>query len=344
MLSILLAGFSSDQSLYDKCDNLELKSEKYNLSYSDFIKENESITASEFKEWGDKFWDVVLKCSNKVDSHLFSEKAMALYANLNDPNLIESKLNELSIHHPAKLSILKYWENLLTLGGPNESNAYIEKLSQISKNTNSDVVKLSAKVHMADWYYKNNYRNQSENIIYQISENEINYVPYLENKLNDISKKLGLLQVGVSLPEFREKMINGEIIDNEDLYGKFTFIYFYGSTCGSCVSMYPILNKIEKNYDSDKFRIIGVGNDWQAEYGFNTKKEYLEFSKKYGIEWSQISRNQLWKEFNISRLSTGLLINPEGVLVRVSNSDSASDYKNEFYAKGLEEIVQELID
>lgn len=148
----------------------------------------------------------------------------------------------------------------------------------------------------------------------------------LNNKLNDISRKLGLLQVGVTLPEFEEKMINRQIINNEDLHGKFTFIYFFGSTCGSCVSMYPLLNKIQKNYDSNKFRIIGVGHDWQAEYGFRTEKEYHEFSKKYGIEWQQISKNKLWKEFNTSRLSTGLLVNPEGVLVRVSNSDSASDY------------------
>lgn len=125
MLSILLAGFSIDQPLYETCDNLKLKSEKYYSVYSDFTDKCEAITSKEFMLWVDIFWEVAKTCSN-------------------------------------------------------ESNAYIEKLNQISENTDSDLVKVSAKVLMADWYYKNNYRSKSENVIYKIIEQAIDHVPYFE--------------------------------------------------------------------------------------------------------------------------------------------------------------------
>lgn len=328
------------------CENLYDSYENLIVEYRENVEASDGIRGDQFIEWGDRFWAYVDNCKNKDEVYIFSKKALVIYSHLNDPNLIESRLEELSIHENANLSTLDYWENILSFGSPDEENEYLKKLQTVAQETNNKFVEISALINVAKWYYENNYSDKSSGILFNLSQDsDITYAnPYLAERMDELYESIGILKVGSRFPDFSFDLVNGNIFSDQDLMGNYTFIYFYGSTCGSCVSMYPKLNSIEQRYSDENFQVIGVGHDWQAEYGFNTKEEFNTFLERYDINWQQALKNQLWKEFNINRLSTGLLVNPEGVLVRVSNSDSASDYKNEFYAKGLEEIVKKLFD
>lgn len=341
-MPIALVVFTNYNFTKNTCSNLDSKLLKLDSEYSKYLETDEGKSKSEIMSWGDKYWEIALDCSDKIESHLFSKKAMSIYSILKDPNLIETKLNEVSIDHPAMISILSYWENVISILRPDFNNRYLLKLDSISSNTKSDLVKSSVKINKASWYYENNYRDEAKSLISQVSKDSLKISPILSNKYSALSKKLKLIRVGEKLPDFEVKLLNGDVLSNQDFIGRYTFIYFYGSTCGSCISMYPILNKLDEVYDSKKFKVIGVGHDWQAEYGFSNIDEFSSFSNTYGITWEQISKNSLWKKFHINRLSTGLLIDPNGILVRVSNSKSVTNYENDFYSNTLEKIASEI--
>ena len=59
-----------------------------------------------------------------------------------------------------------------------------------------------------------------------------------------MKKTMSVLSVGNYLPAFQCSDIYGNVISSEKLKGKTVLLYFYGSTCGFCVKMYPTLSKL----------------------------------------------------------------------------------------------------
>ena len=58
------------------------------------------------------------------------------------------------------------------------------------------------------------------------------------------------------LPTFKLKDIKGQVIDSEQLKGKFVHINFWSVTCKPCIEEFPELDKLKEKYQSKDFIFI----------------------------------------------------------------------------------------
>ena len=77
--------------------------------------------------------------------------------------------------------------------------------------------------------------------------------------------------LGSKLPIFELESINGDLITNTSLEGKYTVINFWFIECLPCIEEIPELNKLVSKYGHERVNFLAIGN--------NNKKDIDEFIK-----------------------------------------------------------------
>lgn len=235
--------------------------------------------------------------------------------------------------------IIQYWQYPYDID-------YIQKLHTIVDKSNSVPVKVVARYHLAQWYTENQFYGKA---VEQLNALDLNHQIYTTHKkYGDSIKRMRSLadkfSAGNTMPDFETVMLSGNTLTNTDLKNKVAFLYFYGSACGQCISMYPKIADIYNKYDKDEVRIIGIAYDWQFEWDPDNKQQFKKYAEKFNIFWPQAVEQKLWNKLQIQAFSTGYLIDQDGKIARISRSDTVSNAIEGFEQTTLEEAVVKLLD
>lgn len=97
------------------------------------------------------------------------------------------------------------------------------------------------------------------------------------------------LSIGDKVPDISfDNMVNGKTRKAKlsDFNGKLVLLDFWATSCGSCISAFPRLDSLQKEY-RDKIQIILVGS------GFSKKYESAEKIEAFFSKWKQRTKQKL---------------------------------------------------
>jgi peroxiredoxin len=116
------------------------------------------------------------------------------------------------------------------------------------------------------------------------------------------------LKVGDQFPKFRLARMDGAMVDNKALEGRYTLVSFYFAECGPCIKEVPQLNALaERRKDVNLLAIT-----------FDPAKETKEFVAKHGLTWPIVAdARKLMNEIGVKAYPTMALLDPQGKLVEV---------------------------
>lgn len=345
VLFILLLSSSCSDNSTNK-NNVSNKLQTLNNTYQDSLKaQHGAITPQFLHSWGNRYWKLVQRHPNHRLAPEAARKALSIYAKFNNPNMLEEKLASLSIDDRAMSGALPFWKQSLD-GSHTLEHPYVKKLQQIAEHSQSEDVQIAAHYYLARWFTKFKYYKQA---LSQLNTLELNYRVYPSDtkygkEIAKMRTQVDTYSAGKPMPDFTIKMLDGGTFTQQALKNQVTFLYFYGSHCGSCTSMYPKITKLYNQYKDKGFQVVGVGNDWRAPYGFNTPAEFKKFAQEYDIAWPQTVDVSFFTDtLNMQALSTGYLINGNKKIVRISRSDIVTNATDDFENTSLKEAIGKLI-
>ena len=123
---------------------------------------------------------------------------------------------------------------------------------------------------------------------------------------------------------FEGKDVKADVFKNSEL----TMVNIWGTFCGPCINEMPDLEKLSKEYDREKFQIIGLVSD-NATPGDESVREILD---KTGVTYTQIMNSESLSKGILSAVQavpTTVFVDREGKIVNVSvGGKSYKDWKN----------------
>jgi len=348
LLLVSLLGVLIARGQQPKTDSNSFPTSFSNLNeqYQDSLKaQHGAITPQFLRSWSDRYWKLVQRHPNHKLAPEAARKALSIYAKFNNPNILEEKLNSLSMDDRAMSGVLPFWKQPLD-GSHTLDHPYVKKLQRIAEHSQSEDVQIAAHYYLARWFTKFKYYDQALN---QLNTLELSYHVYPSNtkygeEIAKMRNQVDTYSAGKPMPNFTIKMLDGGTFTQQALKDNVTFIYFYGSHCGSCTIMYPKITELYRQYKDQGFQVVGVGYDWKVLYGFNTPAEFKQFAQEYDITWPQTVDVSFFTDtLNMQALSTGYLINGNKKIVRISRSDVVTNVTDNFEHTSLKEAVGKLI-
>ena len=129
------------------------------------------------------------------------------------------------------------------------------------------------------------------------------------------------LKIGDKIPSFVLSNQNNEIVNSNQLKGKFTLIDFWASWCAPCRLGNKKLVKLHNDFGADRINIIGISVD-------TDKIKWIKAIEKDKIKFTQLIDPKGFDAttavlFGVEELPSKFLFNEEGILIAVNPSDEA---------------------
>lgn len=77
--------------------------------------------------------------------------------------------------------------------------------------------------------------------------------------------EMGPLAPGSEIPRFRASLVDGGVIDNDELEGQVTLLNFWATWCGVCEQQMPAIASLDRRYKDSGVRVIGVNQDREGD-------------------------------------------------------------------------------
>jgi peroxiredoxin len=84
-----------------------------------------------------------------------------------------------------------------------------------------------------------------------------------------------------SLPQFSLPQLNGRTLRSEELKDNIVVLDFWATWCENCVSEIPEFNKLEKEYSSRGFKVIGLAV--QSGWASDIQKFVRQYNMRYTV-------------------------------------------------------------
>lgn len=250
---------------------------------------------------------------------------------------MEAKYRQVGLDEPVKAQLQKYV--------PHFSRPPIEEWRRVAEQSEAPVVQQAALLEMAGRHARMNRYGRTGALLDTLAaEYGLTAAhPRHGDQIEALRREIDQFGVGGRLPRLRAPSLAGDTIDTAEMHGTVRLLYFYGSTCGTCVQTYPTLNRLYAEYDRDQFRLIGIPLD--ALNGWIPRSKYPEFMEKQGIEWPQVwmKDKNLFDEYNVGAYGTAMLIGRNGRLVWLGR-DGPIDAVATLEGKPLPKAVATLLE
>lgn len=130
-----------------------------------------------------------------------------------------------------------------------------------------------------------------------------------------------LVGEGKSAPDFTLNDIHNKPFALSSLRGKYVVLDFWGSWCGWCIKGMPKMKEYYQKY-KDKMEIVGIDcND--------TEIKWKNAVEKHQLPWIHVKNedeNSVLVKYAVEAFPTKIIINPDGVIVKVIVGESADFY------------------
>ncbi|WP_342119234.1 TlpA family protein disulfide reductase [Pseudoduganella sp. OTU4001] len=125
------------------------------------------------------------------------------------------------------------------------------------------------------------------------------------------------LAAGAGFPAFKLRAMDGSMVDNAALIGRYTVVNFYFGDCVPCIKEVPMLNEFAaRNKDFDVLAIT-----------FDSKDEARKFVKRTNFNWRTVAdAGELLDQVGVKVYPSFALLDPKGVVVAITNGVEASTH------------------
>lgn len=114
------------------------------------------------------------------------------------------------------------------------------------------------------------------------------------------------------LPQFEQRPA-WNLINPQNLMGKWTLISFWSITCPPCIEEMPSLNRLALDWQGPPFQIITVNLDEDADNVYRAAR--LMEEQQLSIPMLMDQEGILKAAFNVTEFPKHFLVNPEGKIV-----------------------------
>lgn len=129
---------------------------------------------------------------------------------------------------------------------------------------------------------------------------------------------------GQQAPHVAAQMIDGNISRLSDLRGQYVLVQFWGSWCGPCRAENRFLAPMYQKYHARGFEIFSIGiEEDEAAWKRAIVQDGLVW--KYHTKESGQFKGQLAREFNVHKIPSTFLLNPNGLITGVNLSPQQLD-------------------
>jgi len=123
--------------------------------------------------------------------------------------------------------------------------------------------------------------------------------------------KVWALDVGDKVPACLLSGINDNVteIHLEQMKGQALYIDFWASWCGPCVKSFPYMDKLERRFKEQDFRVIAINLDENID-------DAHKFLKKRSVDFSvmQDKDQQCAKGFDVMAMPSSYLVDKQGIV------------------------------
>lgn len=128
------------------------------------------------------------------------------------------------------------------------------------------------------------------------------------------NKRAKLDLIGHPAPKLSLEDLDGRAIDLADDQDRWVLLDFWATNCPPCVQAIPAWKNLQKQFQPQRFEMIGISLDEKA----NTIRA---FQKQHNIKWTQaLSRSDAHrtrKRYHVDQIPSAILINPAGQVVLI---------------------------
>jgi cytochrome oxidase Cu insertion factor (SCO1/SenC/PrrC family) len=303
-----------------------------------------AFTRDEVRRGIDRFWNIRAKAPGSevaveatIEAFRLLEAGSPIFIERGSTKvrLSEVKYSQIGPDDPAKGHVLRYV--------PSFSKEPVEEWRRVAEQSSTSSVQQAALFHIASRYHTRNHYDQASDLLdtlsvqYGVTKEHSRY----GDRVAQMRQEIEQFRVGTRIPSLRASALTGDSIDTAKMQGTVRLLFFYGSTCGTCVEKYPILNRLYQKYDRTAFRLVGIPAD--PDTGWMTKSEFQSFMEEYGINWPQTWEEGILDEYNIGALGTGMLLDRTDKLVWLGRSGEI-DATKKLAGYSLPRAVAELLE
>lgn len=114
---------------------------------------------------------------------------------------------------------------------------------------------------------------------------------------------------GKAAPEWRGVTVGGDTLGTEELTGKYVLLDFWGSWCGPCIEIIPLLKKAYHRFKDQNLEIIG--------FAYDSEESLEQALGEYRLPWPQVldDTGDYSLLFRVRGYPTHYLISPGGQIL-----------------------------
>ncbi|SHN30960.1 Thiol-disulfide isomerase or thioredoxin [Cyclobacterium lianum] len=238
-------------------------------------------------------------CKEKSEGNSISGKVGVL-----DPevtiNKIESDFSEWWTYHSANISLSSDFIGL------NEKSDTIHKEQFLEQLTSGDFIPLKLKSADKTEIYK----------LYELDTLADKGIGSIIKNASTTNLKHFRME-GKTFPEFDFTDFNGRHYNNENTKGKTILIKTWFIGCTACIAEFPELNKLAEDHENDDDRVF-------VSLALDAKPELERFLLKKPFKYQVVpeKRDFLEKELNLQIYPTHIVVDKNGIIVKVVNKAS----------------------
>ncbi|MHA4871058.1 TlpA family protein disulfide reductase [Duganella sp. PWIR1] len=118
------------------------------------------------------------------------------------------------------------------------------------------------------------------------------------------------VKFGSAFPKFKLHSVDGTLVTNDTLLGRYTLISFYFAECSPCIKEVPMLNAFAKKHKDVTTLAVT----------FDSMDEAKGFAKRMNFNWRTVVKgNNLIEKVGVRGYPTFALIDPKGNVVTIGD-------------------------
>ncbi|MBI2945175.1 MAG: TlpA family protein disulfide reductase [Candidatus Wallbacteria bacterium] len=126
--------------------------------------------------------------------------------------------------------------------------------------------------------------------------------------------------IGQPAPLFTGKLMDGTVVNLEDLRGRVVVLDFWATWCSYCRDAIPKVQAVARRFENSPVTLVGINLDRDR-----TPEQIAEFLKRYGISFGQIldPDAHVKKKYLVRGIPCAVVIDKQGVVKSVHIGDDA---------------------